>query len=146
MSREGDFRDVHIPFHDYLGLVVEKVGSPSRLTLPLGENVRGAVAPIHGGVVATLIDVACAAAIGPDTYDLMTAVPVSTDLSLRMFRQPSTSPLIAEGTVVHRGSKVIAVECVVTDGAGKQVARGGGGYLLVTGFHAHAHASDTDSL
>ncbi|MGB8649829.1 MAG: PaaI family thioesterase [Mycobacteriales bacterium] len=133
-----DFRDIPVPFHDYLGIRVVRTGSPARLELDLGEHVRGAVAPIHGGVAASLVDVACGAAVSEEDLDPLTTLPVSTDLSLRFFRQPGTSPLVAEATVVHRGSRLVVAECVVTDGAGKQVARGGGSYLLVTGFHDHS--------
>lgn len=128
-----DFREVPIPLHDHLGLQID-VGPPTRVTMPLGEQVRGAVAPIHGGVVATLVDVACAAALDHSSYDPTVAVPVSTDLSVKFFRQPKESPLVAEATVVHRGSRLMVAECVITDALGRQVARGSGTYMVVTGF------------
>jgi uncharacterized protein (TIGR00369 family) len=120
------------PLHDYLGMVVEQMGTPSRVVVPLSDHVRGALAPAHGGVLATMIDVACAAAIGRDNYK--GGFPVSTELNVRFYSQPRQSPLVAEGNVVHRGSRIVGVECVVTDGAGRQVARGSGSYMLVRDF------------
>lgn len=132
-----DFRDVKIPLHDYLGLRFVQDGSPSRVELDLAECTRGAVAPLHGGVLATLIDVACGAAVAGG-FDPTTSVPVSTDLSVRFLRQPKTSPLVAEASVVHAGRSAMIVDCVVTDGNGKQVGRGSGTYRIITGFHEHA--------
>lgn len=128
-----------VPLNDFIGLVVEKDGSdgtPSRVVVPLGDAVRGAVAPLHGGLVATLIDTACAAAIGRDSYDIATTIPVSTDLTVRFFSQPRQSPVVAIGTVVHRGRQLISVECVIEDGAGRTIARGHGTYMLIQGFGA----------
>ncbi|MGZ6792454.1 MAG: PaaI family thioesterase [Mycobacteriales bacterium] len=127
-----DFREIHVPFHEHLGLVIDQAGA--RVTMELGEHVRGPVAPVHGGVVASLVDVACGMAVDPDSYDPTVSVPVSTDLSVRFFRQPKASPLVAQATVVHQGRTVVSVECVVTDGLGRQVARGSGTYMVMTGF------------
>jgi uncharacterized protein (TIGR00369 family) len=121
------------PLQSYLGLALEESGDgASRVTLPLRDEVRGAVAPVHGGVLATLADVACAAAIGD--YDGSTSIPVSVDLHLRFFRQPKESPLLAQGRVVHRGSRVIGAECTISDGVGREVARAAGMYMVLAGF------------
>jgi uncharacterized protein (TIGR00369 family) len=133
-----DFRDLPIPFHDYLGLQFVKDGSPSRVELDLGDHVKGAVAPLHGGVLATLIDCACGAAAGSGLTDPTTQVPVSTDLTVRFLRQPKESPLVAEATVVHAGRSALLIDCTVTDGTGRQVGRGSGSYRIVTGFHDQA--------
>ena len=50
--------DPDIPLQSFLGLRVVQRGSPSRLEMPLSDEVRGVVAPLHGGALATLIDVA----------------------------------------------------------------------------------------
>jgi uncharacterized protein (TIGR00369 family) len=126
-------RDYDPPLQSYLGLALEESGDgASRVTLPLRDEVRGAVAPVHGGVLATLADVACAAAIGD--YDGSTSIPVSVDLHLRFFRQPKESPLLAQGRVVHRGSRVIGAECTISDGVGREIARAAGMYMVLAGF------------
>lgn len=131
-----DFREVDIPLHGHLGIVVEAEGSPSRITMELGEHVRGAVAPIHGGVLATLLDIACGAALGSEGYDPSTTVPVSTELSVRFLAQPRLSPLVTTAWVVERGEE-IRVEGQVVDGGGYPIARGVGTYRLITGFGTH---------
>jgi len=130
-------RGTRPPLHDLIGMFVEKDGSdgsPSRVVMALSEATRGAVAPLHGGLIATIVDVACASAIGQATYDAEAVIPVSLDLSVKFFRQPKTSPVVAEGRVLNRGSKLIHVECDVTDGDGRALAHGSGTYLLVEGF------------
>jgi uncharacterized protein (TIGR00369 family) len=136
-----DFRQLPVPFHDYLGLRVVASGSPARLELDLGDHVKGAVAPLHGGVLASLIDVACGAAASSGLTDATTEVPVSTDLTVRFIRQPKQSPLVAEASVVHAGRSAMIVDCVVTDGGGKQVGRGTGTYRIITGFHDHSSSA-----
>ena len=132
-----DFRELSIPIHEHLGLVIEADENPSRVLMPLKDDVRGAVAPVHGGLLSLLCDVACAATLGGG-YDPTTHIPVSTDLQVKFFRQPKEGPLVATGTVTHAGRTLVVAECVVEDGLGRQVARGSGTYLLVGGFHDHA--------
>lgn len=129
------YRTESIPLQDFLGLRVVTAGSPSRLELDLTDNVRGAVAPLHGGALTTLIDVACGFAAAAGLTDHDTQVPVSTDLTVRFLRQPKSSPLVAAAEVVHAGRSAVLVDCVVTDGDGRQVGRGTGSYRIVTGFH-----------
>lgn len=133
MAPIENMRDDDVPLHEYMGMVLEdRDDGTSRVTLPLTDAVRGAVAPVHGGMLATLGDLACAAAIGD--YDGSHSIPVSIDLHVRFFRQPKQSPLVAEGRVVHRGSRIISAECVVHDSAGRQVARVVGTYMVIAGF------------
>ena len=132
------------PLHKLLGLFIERDGSAesgSRVVLPLGDYARGAVAPLHGGVLATLIDVACATAIDPDSYDPTARLPVSLDLSVRYFRQPTSSPVVAEARVLNQGSRLIHSECDVKDGDGRLLAHGGGSYMMVDGFGGKASSS-----
>jgi uncharacterized protein (TIGR00369 family) len=123
-----------LPLHDFLGVRLETTGAGgglSRVVMPITEQLRGPMAPLHGGVISTLIDIACGAAIeGADP----SKIPVSTDLTIRYFRQPKVSPVVAKGTVVHHGSRLISVECEVTDGEGRRVARGTGTYMLLGSF------------
>lgn len=132
-------RNDDVPLHEYLGFKLEEGGDgSSRVILPLRDEVRGLVAPVHGGALATLADFACAAAIGD--YDGGRSVPVSVDLHVRFFRQPKGSSLIAEGRVIHRGSRVVGAECTITDGVGREIARAAGMYMVVTGFGSLAGA------
>ena len=133
-----EYRVESIPLQDFLGLRVVTAGSPARLDLDLTDNVRGVVAPLHGGALSTLIDVASGFAAAAGMSDHETQVPVSTDLTVRFLRQPTSSPVAAVAEVVHAGRSAVLVDCVVTDADGKQVGRGTGSYRIVTGFHGQA--------
>jgi uncharacterized protein (TIGR00369 family) len=102
------------------------------ISIPLAEAVRGAVAPVHGGVLATLADVACAMSI--TGLDLENEFPVSTNLQLQFYGQPREGPLRAEAQAVHRGSRLIGTECVIRDGSGRQIARATASYIVVRDF------------
>lgn len=133
-----DYREIPVPFHDYLGLRLEVDGSPSRLVMPLGEGVRGAVAPLHGGALCALLDIACgAAAGGNDDYDVTTTVPVSTRLDVQFLGQPRSGPLVATAELVSRTDEEMGVQGQVVDGGGYVIGRATGTYRLIRGFAGH---------
>jgi len=121
------------PLHVLLGLRIERIIPTSLVILPQGDYVRGPVAPIHGGLLATLADTACGAAmIG--AFDPEVEMPVSTDIHIRYYRQPRSWPIKAEGRLVHRGRTFISAECVITDGDDRELVRTTGTYMIVRGF------------
>jgi uncharacterized protein (TIGR00369 family) len=122
-----------VPFHDHLGLEISNEDGLGVVVMPLGDHVRGLVAPLHGGAIASLADVACGAALS-GTYDPTATVPMSTDLDVRFLRQPRSGPVRAEARVVHRGRQIMATECVVTDGEGRELARATASYVLSASF------------
>ena len=122
-----------VPFHDHLGLEISHVDGVGIAVMPLGDHVRGLVAPLHGGAIASLADVASGAALN-GSYDPTTAVPMSTDLNVRFLRQPKEGPIRAEARVVHAGRTLLETECVVTDGLGRQLARTTASYVLSASF------------
>jgi len=137
-----DFRDIPVPFHDYLGMRLEVDGSPSRVVMDLGDHVRGAVAPLHGGVLCSLLDIACGAAVGgSQDYDATTTLPVSTSLSVDFLAQPRSGPLVATGRIAERVGDTLHVAGEVADGGGWVIGRAQGTYRLVTGFGGHGQVS-----
>jgi uncharacterized protein (TIGR00369 family) len=107
--------------------------------MPLGEHVRGSVAPLHGGVLCALLDVACGSAVGGGGgYDPTTTVPVSTRLDVSFLGQPRSGPLVARGEVLEQSETAIEVQGEVVDGGGYVIGRASGTYRLVTGFANHA--------
>jgi acyl-coenzyme A thioesterase PaaI-like protein len=130
-----DFREIPVPYHHYLGFRLEVDGSPSRLVMDLGEHVRGAVAPLHGGVLCTLLDIACGAAVGGNgDFDVSTTVPVSTRLDVQFLGQPRSGPLVATARITSRDAESIEVTGEVADGGGYVIGRATGTYRLITGF------------
>ena len=63
---------LEVPLHGLLGLEVLDVGRPgvATMAIPLRQPALGATGQLHGGVIAVLCDLACAAAATTAaTYD-----------------------------------------------------------------------------
>jgi uncharacterized protein (TIGR00369 family) len=130
------------PFNELLGMVLEQLEPFAIVTMPLNEAFSGLrqtqhtdggkpiQQSIHGGALATLVDVACASALSP-TLREDTEIQVTTEMNVRYYRQPRMSPLTAEARIVHRGRRLAAVECVVTDADDCVIVRGHASYMIV---------------
>lgn len=130
------------PFNELLGLVLEQIEPFAVVTMPLDEAFSGlrptqhtssgkpTQQSIHGGALATLVDVACASALSP-TLHAGAEIQVTTEMNVRYYRQPRTSPLTAEARIVHRGRRLAGVECVITDADDCVIARGHASYMIV---------------
>lgn len=134
------------PFHKVLGLTFEQVDPFAVITMPLCDMLSGlrddglqatgqlgqpVSQSVHGGAIATLIDVACAAALIPalnESGDMQ----VTTEMNVRYYRQPQSSPLTAKADVVHCGRRLAGVECVVEDADSRVIARGSATYMRVS--------------
>jgi uncharacterized protein (TIGR00369 family) len=121
----------NVPLHVAMGLEIVSGGPPAIVTMELTSAVRGAVdGSIHGGILATLADVASAVAVN-GAYDFATEVPVTTDLHVRYFRQPRGGPLTATAELVHRGRRLLSCESVIEDANGRVLARSTATYMIV---------------
>jgi uncharacterized protein (TIGR00369 family) len=134
------------PFQELLGLVIEQIEPVAVVTMPLNEMFSGlrprqhtqGAQPIqqsiHGGALATLVDVTCAMALAPKLHT-STEMQVTTEMNVRYYRQPRASPLTAEARVVHRGRRLAGVECVIKDADDHVIVRGHATYMIVTNPH-----------
>ena len=84
---------------------------------------------LHGGVLIGLADSAMGmtmcALLGPGQAG------TNTDLQVRFLRPTTAGRLTASARVVRRGRRTAVLECDVTDGAGKLVARASSTFLLL---------------
>lgn len=115
-----------IPLHDLLGLEFDLP--------PRGEGwaeVRMAVAPpafgfgpnLHGGAIATMVDLACAlAAVQNSDVDMATQSMVTADMHVRYLGKAKTETVVARAEVVRVGSQLIVLDCKVRDTDGHVVA------------------------
>ncbi len=71
---------------------------------------RNPLGTVHGGVVMTLLDSAAGAAVHSTLSDDFTYTTLETKVNLVRAVQPSTGPLLAEGSVVHRGRTIATAE------------------------------------
>jgi len=117
------------PLHAYMGIKLVDLEPSAVLTMDLGDHVRGfAPGSVHGGMLATLADVAAAVSLWRSVDD--TNIPITTDMHMRYYRQPKRGPLRAEATLVYRGTRLLSTECSVTDADDRLLARSTATYML----------------
>jgi acyl-CoA thioesterase len=121
-------------FWGYLGIEVEAAGEGwVKLRVPMRDELRNAAgAPVHGGVLATLVDAAVGGALG--TYGVAAGGGVdqaTLDLNVSFVGAARGDSLLAEGRIIRRGRTIAFGETRVTDSAGTLVALGRATYMLL---------------
>jgi len=108
-----------IPLHTLLDLQVlpEVEGSTvSEVLMPVVPGAFGFTRNLHGGAIATLVDLACAiAAVRATGFDPSRESLVTSDMHLRYVGRPGTGNVIARSEVVRAGSQLIVIDCRVVD-------------------------------
>jgi uncharacterized protein (TIGR00369 family) len=95
-----------------------------RFRLVTGEQHANPMNVVHGGVACVLLDSAMGSA-AMTTLDEQTAY-TTVDLNVHLTRAIAldAGPIVAEGRVVHRGSRVITTAGELRDGRGRLLAHG----------------------
>jgi uncharacterized protein (TIGR00369 family) len=126
MARLMEQAFLDVPLHGVLGLEVIDVGRPgvAAMAIPLRQPALGATGQLHGGVIAVLFDLVCAAAATTaTTYDHTTTALVTADLHVRYLGAARGDRVVAEAQVVKAGRTLVVVEGDLTDAEGRLVAR-----------------------
>jgi uncharacterized protein (TIGR00369 family) len=133
------------PVHSRMGLQLVQLSPTTIVTMEINDEVRGlAPGSVHGGMLATLADVASATALwNAHSED---GIPATTDMQIRYFRQPRRGPLSAEAEVLHRGRRVLSTECTITDAESRRVARATLAYVIVPVSAMAPHGKDVQTL
>jgi uncharacterized protein (TIGR00369 family) len=112
------------PLHELLCLEPVEIGERHAvLSMPVGPPAFNGTGNLHGGAIATLIDLAAgtAAARGtgfaPGEQSLVTA-----DLHVRYLGRPRGEMVYARAEVVKAGRRLVIVDCRVTDGEDNAIA------------------------
>jgi uncharacterized protein (TIGR00369 family) len=120
-----------IPVHTRMGLRIKQAGPHAILEIELNDEVRGhSPGTIHGGMLATLADVAAVTTL-QGAYDAETHVAATTDMHIRYYRQPKSGPITAEGRLVYKGQRILSAECSILDGERRELARATATYMIV---------------
>ncbi|MFG2004380.1 PaaI family thioesterase [Spirillospora sp. NPDC048911] len=137
------------PLHELLGLEIVEIGDGhALLSMPVREAAFNSTGNLHGGAIATLIDVAAgtAAARGsgfePGKNSLVTA-----DLHVRYLGRPHGDTVYARAEVLKSGRQLVIVECRVTDNEERIIAAADFSMMLVPlrrPLRPVATAKDTD--
>jgi uncharacterized protein (TIGR00369 family) len=121
------------PLHELLDVEMVEIGDRHAvLSMPVGEQALNSTGNLHGGAIATLIDVAAgtAAARGsgfePGRQSLVTA-----DLHVRYLGRPHGDRVYARAEVLKTGRRLVIVECRVTDREERIIAAADFSMMLV---------------
>jgi len=114
------------PLHALLGLdLPHEEHGKLVVEMPVREEAFGTTGNLHGGAIATLIDVASAsAAARSSSFVPGENTMVTADLHVRYLGRPKTDTIRAEAKVVHAGRTLVVVECEVLDGEDRLIAKG----------------------
>ena len=107
-----------IPLHDLLGLTFERPergSTAASVRMPVAPPAFGSTANLHGGAIATLVDLACALAAARATdFDPALESLVTSDMHVRYLGVPRSAEVVARAEVQRVGRQVILVACGVT--------------------------------
>ena len=118
----------------YLGVAVEDA-KPGwvRLRVDVRDELRNAAgAPVHGGVMSALVDMAVRGALGTLSDAAAGGVNQSTlDLNVSFLAAATQGPIFAEGKILRRGRTIAFGEASVTDAGGRLCAVGRATYMII---------------
>jgi uncharacterized protein (TIGR00369 family) len=116
---------VKSPFAKPLGIeVVDAEPERVRLRLPLRANLASVGDIVHGGAIATLIDVAGAAASASGIAGDDTVGGATTHLSVAYLAPAEGRDISAEAVVAHRRRSQTVTDVSVRDCKGTLIAKG----------------------
>lgn len=119
------------PFHAFMDLDIEEQAEGySRIVMKTSDRTLGGVGgSVHGGIVATLIDIACinavASLVGPDEVMAGTA-----ELNVSYLRPALGEVVVTEGRVLKKGRSLAVVDVDCSDGKGRLFAKGRAQYAI----------------
>lgn len=115
--------------------VVEVTAGRVVVRVPVRDELRNAPgAPLHGGVLSSLVDIAVGGALSTLHDEAGGGVgQVTTDLNISFLGAVRGGAVTAEGRIVHKGRTVAFGEAELRDDDGRIVALGRATYLIVAG-------------
>ncbi len=121
-------------FWRHLGVEVEDA-RPGwvRLALQVRDDLCNAPgAPLHGGVLASLVDMAVGGALATLRPAAAGGVDQTTlDLNVSFIGAVRRGQVFAEGRILRHGRTITFGECTITDGEGRLLAAGRATYMVL---------------
>ena len=115
---------VDSPYGRLLGIVTEEVAEDRvRVRLPFRSAVTTVGEMVHGGAIASLVDVAATAAGWATPAATPGTRGTTVGFSLSFLAASLASDLVAEARVVKRGGTLQVIEVGVSDASGRETAR-----------------------
>ncbi|HET7874675.1 MAG TPA: PaaI family thioesterase [Methylomirabilota bacterium] len=122
-------------FWRHLGAELEDAGEGwVRLRVTVRDELRNSASrPVHGGVLASLVDMAVGSALGTMHERSEGGVGQTTlDLNVSFLAGVEGGEVFAEGRIVKKGKSIAFGEARITDSTGKLVAIGRATYMVLT--------------
>ena len=113
------------PFHRYLGLTLEETAQNfARVKLKIGTNTPSGINnSVHGGVLATMIDMAAVTAVFASMRE--NDIPGGTaDLQISYLRQAHGDWLEAKANVLKKGRQLATIQVEIMNNEGTLCAAG----------------------
>jgi uncharacterized protein (TIGR00369 family) len=118
-------RLVAAPYAAFVGIELDAIAAGRvRLRLPARADTGNRNGSMHGGVIASLLDVAgmiAARSVAPELPD--DAGTSTIDLAVHYLAPAVDEPVFVDGTVTRRGREIVFVEASVTAAGGTPIAR-----------------------
>jgi uncharacterized protein (TIGR00369 family) len=126
--------------------VVSGEGGEAVVELDLGPDHLNVGGTVHGGVIATMVDVAVAVACHSLDGGGTTRAQATTELNVTFLQPSSAGPLSCRARIRRRGRSLAVGEAEVTDGVGKLLAVGRATYLVGGAGPQQGAAEADDSI
>lgn len=145
--QDNSQRFYEVPFMGLLGIDrAFSKGGKAQLVVAARRDLENPMRAMHGGVVATLLDVVMASAAVSRIDFSRTAVTLNMNIS---YLRPGHGRLVADGEVVMDGDEVVHCKACVTDEDGHIVARSQGSFRYLPipeRLHNSTPATATEGL
>jgi uncharacterized protein (TIGR00369 family) len=136
------------PLHAFLGFEFRETPAPDGtvvVEMPVAPPAFNGSGNLHGGAIATLVDVAAGSCAGRASgFDPLRESLVTADLHVRYLGRPKASPVRAEAHVVRSGHMLIVVEVRVLDPLDDLIASADFSAMVVARREPLAGATPTD--
>jgi len=136
------------PLHQLLGLRFVDDGATSStvvIEMPVAAPAFNGSGNLHGGAIATLVDVAAGSCAGRASgFDPLRQSLVTADLHVRYLGRPKGDPVRAEARLIRTGRMLIVVEVRVLDPLDNLVAVADFSAMVVARREPLAGAIPTD--
>jgi uncharacterized protein (TIGR00369 family) len=117
-------RHVGAPYARFVGMELDAIEAGRvRLRLPARADTTNRGGSLHGGVTASLLDVAGMVAARSVAGHGADAVASTIDLAIHYLAPAVRETVVIDGVVTRRGRQIVFVEATVTSAGGTAIAR-----------------------
>ena len=115
----------HAPVAELVGFDLVELGEGrASFELDPGERHYNPLGTVHGGIAATLLDSAMGVAVHTTLDEGQTYTTLELNVNYVGAMTQDTGPVVATGSVIHRGGRVATAEARLTDANGRLLAHG----------------------